>query len=298
MADYTNSLGVNALTLDDINKQYGINATKEYAQQVAQKQLDTQLATLAQQGKTYEQNAYSESRKKDLDYFDQFRQSQYNTAGKGITGGMQGLGEQSLNLGRNSDLANIYNTLSQQKSGLDSQGNEYRTASNTYADQLYSDNLTKAQGLIDSDFNKRLSVAQQDWANKLAREQFEYEKMMASISGGSGGSGGSGRKSSGSSAKKLTAAQQADADWFRQTYSGFSNNSQKDGLYYQYRSELGGLGFSNAEINAMQTAYENNLSKTSEARRAVNPTPAKKATTKKFVINEKFPVINLSKKKK
>ena len=207
MADYTNSLGVNALTLDDINKQYGINASKDYAQQLAQKQLDSQLAQVAQQKQNYEQNAYNQSRQTDLDYFDQFRESQYNTAGKGMTAGLAERSNLSLNLGRNTDLSNIYNSLAQQNSGLDNQANDYRTQATTYADQLYQTNLQKAQSLIDSDFSKRLGIAQEEYSRKMEAERIQREleqqawerqmaeQQLALSRRGSGGGGTTATKS-------------------------------------------------------------------------------------------------------
>lgn len=220
MANYENNLGVKALTLDDVNKQYGINASKEYAQQQAQNQLNQQLGALNQQRQQYQTNAYEKSRETDLNYFDQFTQQRYNTAGRGITGGMQQMGQQSLNLGRNSDLAKIYTQLTGLMSEADNQESQYRTGATTYADQLYQTNLSKAQDLIDSDFTKRLQIAQeeyarqqreaeiarqlaqQQWENQFAREQFDFEKLMATGGGGGGyssGGGGSRRRSSGGS---------------------------------------------------------------------------------------------------
>ena len=238
MANYENSLGVKALTLDDINKQYGINASREYAQQQAQNQLNQQLGALNQQRKQYQTNAYEQSRETDLNYFDQFNQQRYNSAGRGLTGGMQQMGQQSLNLGRNSDLSKIYTQLTGMLSDADNRENQYKTESTRYADNLYQTNLGKAQDLISSDFQRRLSIAQeeynrrqeeerirrelerqeyerriqeeaiarqkaqQEWENQFAREQFDFEKQMSNANlvarKSSGGSSGGSKKSSGS----------------------------------------------------------------------------------------------------
>ena len=208
MADYTNSLGVQALTLDDINKQYGINASQDYAKEQADKLLQSNLQALGAQKTQAEQGAYQQSRQKDLSYFDQFQQSRYNTAGRGITGGMQNMGTKSLELGRNQDMANIYSNLTSMLENYKADEGRYRNEATSYADELYRNNLTQAQGLIGSDFNRRLSVAQEEYNRRMQEQEMQrqaeqqaFDNRMAEAylalqrrSGGGGGGGGSSAK--------------------------------------------------------------------------------------------------------
>lgn len=170
------------MSLDEVQQKYGINATKEYAQQQAQAKLQKQLEALGQTRKEYEGSAYSESRKKDLDYFDQFRQQQYNTAGRGLAGGLEKAGQQQLNIARNQDLADIYSTLQTRNANLDTQGRQYSDEATTYADQLYQQNLGQARQYIEADYSRKFQEAQAAFERKMAEQQMALSRAAASRS--------------------------------------------------------------------------------------------------------------------
>ena len=220
MADYTNNLGVKALTLADINKQYGINASKDYAKAEANRILDSNLKAIEAQKTQAQEGAYQQSRKKDLSYFDQFQDARYNTAGRGLTGGMQNMAQRSLEMARNQDLADIYSNLNTQMASYGADERRYRNEATSYADQLYNTNLAKAQDLIGADFSRRLAIAQEEHERRLEaaaiKRQLEQQAFDNKITqayldiarrnslGSGSGSGSGGRSGSGSRSSKTT----------------------------------------------------------------------------------------------
>lgn len=128
-------------------------------EKLAQNILDAQLASLDTAVKSQEMDAYNAQKAARSDYFDQYRQAQYNRASTGL--GSSPLGqtqERQVQLAMSDTIGDIMNTLSNNIAQLDSQKAQAIAQKDVNAENMYQQAQQIAFDQAMKEFNAQLSA--------------------------------------------------------------------------------------------------------------------------------------------
>jgi len=131
-------------TIQDLQKKYGFDFSRQYAQRVAQMERMAKQSGLESQLKSLESDYRSAQDRLSRDYFQQFLNTQQNVVNRGLNAGLQADQFLRLNMSRQQALADMTRDYTQRRGELQQQLANLALEEQQRAEQLYQERLQQA----------------------------------------------------------------------------------------------------------------------------------------------------------
>lgn len=187
-------MAIKKKSIEQIAKENKLDISEENAQKVA----DAYIQPTLNQITTAEQNAVANTqdtlRSLENDYFNQYRQTQYNAQSRGLTGGLANLDANKLRMQMASANTNTVNNLQRQQAEFDTARGTALSNAASYKSDYLNKILQQVQALREQDYQQRyqewyaqqqlaLQRAQLAAAQQNSKTAENYQKLQAQAAG-------------------------------------------------------------------------------------------------------------------
>lgn len=179
-------MAIKKKSIAQIAKENKLDISEENAQRVADAYIQPTLDKIT----TAEQNAVADTQtaRKALEsnYFDQYRNTQYNAQSRGLTGGLASLAENRLRMQMGSANTNLTNNLLRQQAEFETERGTALSNAKQYKTNYLNEMLQRVQALREQDYQQRyqewyaqqqLALQRASLAQAAAASQYERDRQ-------------------------------------------------------------------------------------------------------------------------